>query len=206
MAGPKLPRKPRPGEPVRAEDVAQLIDAVRAALTVRTGRGIAASVGVDGIVLALLGAFGSRLLLAKITGAPPPDEPVLPSQCRYSAQAIGKPGAAVTDVLPAYGRQVHGDEVAVYPARVGDLCAILRNPQGGGNVRAELWIFGEAPYRRPCPESDPGFGGGGGNGNGAGGGGGGGGGSEGPPNDPSGPGDPGGGTPIGGGGSGGEID
>lgn len=181
-----------------------IIRAIRGLSNIKAGRGLSATVGIDGIVLALLGAFKERFLLGKITAAPAPGQLILPSQCRYSARAIGKARVVLTDVLPAYGRQVENDEVGVYPAKVGDLCAILRNPQGGGKVRAELWVFRENPGRGPCPELAPLIGGNGGSS--VGGVGGGGGGSEGPPNDPSGPGDPGGGTPIGGGGSGGEID
>jgi len=115
--------------------------------------------GMAGLLLSMLGSK-DRVLWCKITAAPPAGVPLLPSLCRYSYQSLDR-GFVESNVLPKYGRLVENDECAIYPALVGDLCAVFRSPQDDGTYIAELMLFRENPAIGPCPPERPGVGGGG---------------------------------------------
>jgi hypothetical protein len=147
----------RARERIRAEDLNRLTEAVLALYQARGGRGVDVSVGEGGIRVALSASLREHGFLVRVTSAPPPGVPVLPSACRYGWRAVGKPqlvSAAAGD-LPVYGRSVQGDEAGVYPALVGDLAWVWRNlrpvgPGGGDIIVAELDIWTEKVARLNC--------------------------------------------------------
>lgn len=147
--GVKLPRAMRGTRP-SAADFNALASAVEAALTVRTGQGLAARAGLDGVLLTLLGRQRDRGYWVKITNRTGPNgTPGFPSQFLYDVAAIDR-GWTAAGMTPAYGRPAHGDECKIWPAEVGDLAYVLRNPQADGTVVAELWIFNEVTAKGPC--------------------------------------------------------
>lgn len=149
-----LPRFRKGAKEIRADDLNQIVDAVAAlndiVYNASGSAGLDVKVSSTGLMIALLGSLKDRILPVKITEAPAPDVAVLPSNCKYSYLGLDR---AVKDslVIPVYGRPIHADECAVYPAKVGDLAFIFRNPQDDGTKEAELWILTEVPARGPCP-------------------------------------------------------
>lgn len=127
------------------------------------GPGLSVAQTPAGRLLSLIADVG-WLVRARITAAPPPLVPVLPSACRYGVRAAEE-AFEMSAVLPKYGRAVEGDDVAIYPARVGDDCALVRVPRGDGAFTVELFIFSERLAVVECPDSgEPGGGTGGGGG------------------------------------------
>ena len=136
------------GDPVRHEDVNAGIRADQKLARVRGGHGISVRNSDDGLLIALLDGGKDWVIKCRITAAPPYGVPVLPSLCRYSVKSHNR-RFTMTLVYPTYGRQVENDEVGVYPAKVGALCAVLRN-RINGVIVPELWVFRENIYRGPC--------------------------------------------------------
>lgn len=146
-----LPPRKRPRDPILASEWNQILDALEALGNVQTGAGLSATVGANGLTLALVGRHPGYITLGKITAAPPAGVIILPSNCRYSAAAMGR-GWVVTNQFPVYGRRVENDECGIYPAKVGDFCAIYRNVRTTGQAAiAELEVFTEKEARGPCP-------------------------------------------------------
>lgn len=113
-------------------------------------RGLSQQVGPASLLMTLLGRQSTHVVLGKITAAPPAGVAILPSNCRYSAHGLGR-NWTVVDALPTYGRRVKFDECAVYPAEVGDFCAIYRNVRVNGQPPVvELDVFTEMEARGPC--------------------------------------------------------
>lgn len=151
MGNLRIPRV-RKGEPIRAQDWNRLCGMVERLVAVRAGSGLSVEFGPEGLIIGLIGGLLRELFVpCKIITAPPFGVPVLPSNCPYGYRGLfGKSGVTEASVMPVYGRPVHNDEVAVYPCKVGDLCAIFRNPQANGSKKAELIVLTEKPVRGPC--------------------------------------------------------
>ena len=133
---------------VHRSEFNQLLDALERMLDIKSSQGLSASVSTRGLAINLMGDQ-ERWVWAKVTAAPPYGVPVLPSQCLYSALPLGRE-VQLQDALPKYGRDVFGDEVHLYPAKVGDMCGIVRNPRGNGLYDAELFILTEYVVRGDC--------------------------------------------------------
>lgn len=144
LAGLKSPG----GAFVRRKRFNDLIDRLDAVLQVEGGAGVNASVSAAGFLLAISGGK-DRFAWGKIVVAPPVGVPVLPSACKYDIQLISK-GPKLTQVLPVYGRPCTNDEVHIYPAKVGHLVLILKNPQADGTVKPEVFVLTEEPVRGDC--------------------------------------------------------
>lgn len=142
----------QPGEPILASYFNALSNAVIQIANfidnTKGGGGLDVKVTNSGLLIALMG-FRDRVFPVKLTAAPPAGVPILPSQCKYGYRGIGR-DIEGTDVIPTYGRDVHGDECAVYPAEIDHLAAVFLNPQDDGSNLAELWILTECPARGPC--------------------------------------------------------
>ena len=149
MSRPVKLKRVQRGEAIRAEDWNTVASVVEALSNVRGGAGLTASFGIDGLLIALTGGLKNRFVWCKITAAPPPGVPILPSDCKYSYKGLDAKIDEV-DKLPVYGRQVENDEAAVYPAKGGHLCFVFRNPQADGTKLAELGVLTESPARGPC--------------------------------------------------------
>lgn len=125
-----------------------LLAALDAALELGGAAGVGGSFTSSGLMLAITDGKG-RWDDARIVEAPPYGVPILPSACKYSVQKISK-GAVIPLMLPVYGRPCFGDDVHIYPAKVGHACKIYRNTQGAGVVVAELAVFTEFAVRGGC--------------------------------------------------------
>lgn len=66
-------------------------------------------------------------------------------------QGIGRPGVLLTGAEPSIGVEVEGDEAKVWPAKVGDICYLIRSPakDNSGAVEADLLVF-EKVARKTC--------------------------------------------------------
>lgn len=161
-----LPRV-NPRTPVTAEAWNRLVDAIESVnrFAAEVGRDSRRGVGSLRVDIARALDLGERLMVGTITAVPPPvvpDEPGqprrawLPSQVRYFAQADYAPSIVVDGLgdgaLPAAGREVEGDECRIYPARVGDRCLIVREPDPAseGGFTSLLWVLTEKVARRRC--------------------------------------------------------
>ncbi len=137
-----LPAKPIPGQPVRAETVAKLIEAIEGLYALKPGQGITIRKSGGGLTIAL--DFGRQVWLRAIVravhGPPgwagPEAAPVTLSQVTYDLEAIDRQ-FSMTGVTPYWGRPVHGDEVMGWAAPVGRRCFVARFP-GNGDTLA--WI------------------------------------------------------------------
>lgn len=129
-----------------SEEVEALSALVRGA---RGGPGLSLATGSGGLLIGLMASMKERFIVAKITAAPPAGVPIAPSLCLYSAVGLDRK-ISVGPVAPDYGRSVANDEAWVYPDLVGNLCFIVRNPQGTGQRLAQLWVFSEIVCRGPC--------------------------------------------------------
>ena len=137
-----------PSGRVRREHYNALLAALDASMELSGGAGVSGTFGSAGLLLAITGNR-KRWVESKIVTAPPAGVPILPSQCRYGVQMIGK-GEVMADMLPVYGRPCFGDDHHIYPAEVGHACWIFRNPQASGDVVAEMMVMTEQPYTGPC--------------------------------------------------------
>lgn len=147
---PSLPPHVSRGDPITAAEWNAMRDFVRAMSNIKTSGGLSATFTQSGLVLALTALTTDYIQFGKITVAPAPGVVVLPSACRYSAVAMGKEWT-VNNALPVYGRRVFGDECGLYPAVVGDYCAIMRNTRvNGADPIAELFVLTEKEARIPC--------------------------------------------------------
>lgn len=146
-------KKVKKGDPIRADDFNALIDLVNRlsemVLGARGGTGIDLKVQAAGLIVALADATKERAVWVKLTDAPPPGVPVLPSACPYTYVGLDQK-FEVVDALPDYGRPCFGDDHHIYPDLVGNLAICLRNPQGNGSKLAQLFILNEQPYTGPC--------------------------------------------------------
>lgn len=144
---PATLRKVAPGDPPRAEDINQLIDAVKAAMEIRGGPGIAVQKNGLATVIALAAAFGEVFVPAIITqavGALPDD---LPANVKYKAKPIGYSGGETTLRVPDMGRSIQGARVV--RANQGDLCFIGRTKAGGKTI-SKLWVITEMTPSHVC--------------------------------------------------------
>lgn len=98
-----------------------------------------------------------RIVKRRFDGDPLADtaEPAeAPSRFTYDVRGIRR-GAALRlqGLTPVYGREVRNDEALVYPARVGQVCYIVRSPADGtAGLVGELMLLPgcEVPARRRC--------------------------------------------------------
>ena len=141
----------RPGDRIRAEDVQAGINAGFKVGSIDGGDGIRVFHTPWSMTISLSKGNKHRILSAVITQAPPPGVPILPSQCKYWAQALDH-RFVIVDEYPAYGRLVENDESAIYPAKVNDFCLIIRYVKPGTTEwAAGLMVLRENVARGPCP-------------------------------------------------------
>lgn len=158
------------GDAIRAGDHNGIVDWLLRRIKVRTGPGLAARWGEDGLMLTLVGAGMERHLLPGIVLARSGVDGSgigLASAVKYTAGALGKfrevsagvyTGMVVEDQLPAYGRIFKGTEAStakVRAAEVGSFCTIVRRHDGEGGTEGEIWIplggtRGETPLGEVC--------------------------------------------------------
>jgi hypothetical protein len=146
---PPSPPRFAPRTRPRAADLNRLAQLVERLSSLKVGRGLQLIDAPGGLLLAL-SADTEFVRRARITAAPAPGVPILPSACRYSAASLDGQ-VRLESVLPVYGRQVEADECAVYPGQVDDLCALLMDPRPDGAIVPRLWIFRENVARVACP-------------------------------------------------------
>lgn len=113
--------------------------------------------GGHGIAVAELAGGGSSISLdaprddpiRAIVTAAPVYEPRPPADCSYTVAAVGS-GMILENRLPTYGRPTRENEWMLWPARVGDVCYIVRTRDDAGEPTDHVWILTEAIAARPC--------------------------------------------------------
>ena len=163
-----LPEDPS-GSSRLAENIRKVLRAIRALSRIEGRNGITAQVNQAGVVLSLNRpefAFFSRVVAVRvgaqtITQWGQQAAYATPSQVSYDVKVFGRPDIGEDDgsgdrvvrsLVPVYGRPVNEDESAIWPARVGDRCWIIRSPDQNGSPIAELHIMTERIAFRPCSE------------------------------------------------------
>lgn len=145
-----------PGSPVSAAAFNALRDALISLTEPRGAAGVSLFAGGGSLSLGLRAREPDLFLLARITAVivagPPDPEPVVES-VTYSAVAIGRTDAALTGVVPRYGR-LFADTARIIPAAVGDYCYIVRSVgvdgDGRQTVTADLEVLTEKLIGRAC--------------------------------------------------------
>lgn len=92
-------------------------------------------------------AYSERMVMAvvkavNVTDADA-DGSALPSNITYDVVAVGRGAATLSTITPVYGRPVKGDQARIIPAKVDDLCIILRGSDSEGTPKARLCILTE---------------------------------------------------------------
>lgn len=164
----RLPAIPRPGEPVRAETLAQVIEFLHQVTRVRAGPGIDARFAADGLHLSLPWSpeprHRARVVRTLVDGQPWNGvDPPLPGQVTYDVRTIDRQYEALGITPNLGGRPVANDEVRIWPAPPGAPCFIDRFPRADGTLEPALFVweqvaFGpcEPPERaRPASAEDP---------------------------------------------------
>lgn len=119
------PRIVRPGESILAEDNNALVRLSKR--SIRGGPGIRVDQTSDATIIGLLALFPEYVFAARITRVYGMAGSLI-QDVRYDAQPFKESdGSKVVYKLPRYGRLV-GSGIAVTPATVGTLCAIVRVP------------------------------------------------------------------------------
>lgn len=141
------------GDPVRAEYVNKMAEAVNAVPEITVGPGLQMTKG-DGVVVLSVKPSNGEALYGIITAATGGDNDWL-ENVKYSAQVRGRPEAKVIARLPDFGRSGRGQDYRVRPCRVGCPCIIYRIPDGTGTVQSYLEILeggelGELKIFRRC--------------------------------------------------------
>lgn len=161
MRTPPLQRVPalRRGDPIGEAWIGQLVATVNGLVDAARG---GATANAQAELLAIVGAAQppGRAAWARITavdvdagaaGLPGAPGAHFPDDIRYTAVELGRPEAEMGPAYPDFGRPVRNNEARVYPAAVGDLCLILKDP-GGGVIRPRLMLLpgSEVVARRKC--------------------------------------------------------
>ena len=156
---PTPPAKISPGQPIRADWLNQLVDLAAAGAAGVGGvvGGGGPDNGVRGVVAAMAAAMPEEWIQCRViavhapTGAQGARLPAFPSQVRYTVAGTRRSGVLLSMALPSLWRSVEGDEAKVWPARVGDICYIVRSParDNSGTVQADLVVI-EAVARKAC--------------------------------------------------------
>ena len=146
------------GDPVRAEYVNKMAEAVNAVPEVTVGAGLQMTKG-DGVLVLSVKPANGEALYGIITAATGGDSDFL-ENIRYSAQVRGRPEAKVTARLPDFGRSGQGQDYRARPCRVGCPCIIYRIPDATGEVKSYLEILeggelGELKLFRRCGTARP---------------------------------------------------
>lgn len=153
-----LPRR-RAGQPISAARENIETDIIEALAGIRAGRGIGLTKGAAGVTLSLLARMGEYLIPARITAVEGADGDA-GHDVYYSAVALRSGEAKIERRTPRYGR-VLGPDAALWTARVGDLCFIVRVPQDNGEFSDDLCVLTEFPQTATCnatgstPNPDP---------------------------------------------------
>ena len=110
---------------------------------------VAERVRVDGLGRAVL--HPARI----VSVSADPNVPVYPSDVLYTVKITGT-GRVLTNISPALGRPVKGDEAKIYCAAAGTPCMIMRWPGGDDlPMSGALMLLpgSERVWRQPCPET-----------------------------------------------------
>lgn len=161
---PAPPRRVRPGDEISAEQWNRLVELASAGSVVRSTE-LFGRVSGAALLLGLgrqLGGrgLGNRVIFGRIAavvvtaGNGGAGLPSRPSAVTYDVKADDF-GWTQTGVTPRMGRPVTADEVAIYPAAVGDVCLAFREPDGEGRF-INRWFIHETVANGPC---NPGAGG-----------------------------------------------
>lgn len=158
-----LPPPVKPGDQLKAAWLNMLLAAVARTTRVIGGPGVIVKQTSNGITVSLANPPGSpEIFRARITarqlGTPPPAPApagtVIASTTLYTAEAKFF-GFTLGPVVPTLGRPVRNDEFVIWPAAVGDECAIVRQTQPDGSVVAVLHVFTECIAGRHCSPPPP---------------------------------------------------
>jgi len=146
------------GDPVRADYVNKMAEALNAVPEITVGAGLQATKS-DGVLVISAKPTNGEALYGIITAATGGDNDWL-ENVKYSAQVRGRPEAKVTARLPDFGRSGRGQDYRVRPCRVGCPCIIYRIPDGTGAVQSYLEILeggelGELKIFRRCGTNRP---------------------------------------------------
>lgn len=147
MGAMRLPAKVEAGQPVSAAAFNQLVEALAAA-QVEAGPGLALDVAGGRVILSLADGSIAQLVRGIITGVNGQDGDLVEG-VTYDAAAIGKSGASLVNATPRYGR-LYAAGVACVPARVGDICTIVRSKDESNALTADLWVYSERYLVRRC--------------------------------------------------------
>lgn len=155
LSFPRLPRF-RSRQPLAAEDLNRIVDALNALPRFSAGKGITIHAGPDGdYTISLGGVSGGEAFYGVITAATGNASGDWLENIRYSAVVRGMPGATITNRLPDFGRTGSARDYMAKPCAVGCPCIILRIPDAAGSMQSYLQIFeggekGERPLFKKC--------------------------------------------------------
>ncbi|MBS0186686.1 MAG: hypothetical protein JSS51_01370 [Planctomycetes bacterium] len=139
-----------PGAPIRAEDLNRIVDGLARRFQVTTGPGLRATMGANGLFLALTGVatewiFPARIVrVIKANPNASPTTPDFPDNISYEVKVIGEGGASILPIQPSFGRPVKNVDATftkIYPAAVGAFCFILRDRDSNGAIVPKLILF-----------------------------------------------------------------
>jgi hypothetical protein len=128
-----------PGEPLRAARLNELVDGINGATPTRPRTIIDSAVAETISALSPNDLIQCRIVTVNAPGAGANSE--LPSDVRYTVRGIGQTGIVLVGVYPKYGRPVRGNEARIWPARVDDICYIVRRPTSERKVVGELMLL-----------------------------------------------------------------
>lgn len=145
-----LPKKVRPGQPIRAQDFNLLIDAVAGCL-VKAGTGISALDTPTGVLVSLC-AGAVDWVRGRIESTFPPT-PAFPQDLQYTVTLCDNPDQVQGPFLPTIARPARGTDAKLRPAAHGDPCYALRVPDGDGTYTVYLWAMTESLAFAPCAQT-----------------------------------------------------
>jgi hypothetical protein len=154
----RLPSKKKAGDAITADDFNLMIDALAAVPQVTAGEGISVKGGFASLVIALANLGSQYAKFGRITAVQGSDGD-RKRDVLYKARPFSEGPQAETDFISPRYLQIIPPEAAIVTARgpdgdtPGDLCVIIRVPNGDGGFTADLAVLTERMIARIC--SDP---------------------------------------------------
>lgn len=151
MSVPNLPGPFRPGDKLRADELNQIVDGI-AQVGSETGGSQPGGLSIVEPIQQPTPRGRSYVELgqwAKVVNAPA-YAPTKANLIKYDV-ALLRNGYIEKNVTPYYGRPVKGDDIELWPAKIGDECMVMLSRDSEGKQSARLWILSEQVNTAACP-------------------------------------------------------